>query len=253
MCYTAVILKEKTNSKTITLRAKSKEDIEEMMPRIKSFLYPDEDASGCRYLIWTHEVEAYSPGVKIPEYQVTVYKPEEKKVVEGFEDWEDDEAPCDDGCWYEEIIEAESLEEAREKMMAKDCPYQNVGYDECLVYINEVSVSMLLEEAKHSLVSRVENAYIDAKRHEMTVREYHQIHRDMEQSEKLQYEALKYMRSVFAVASCLDRAKFDLKKMSAKKYIDLLTQLPLLNDDRDAWNRMFEEAKRKYGKDEKED
>ena len=27
----------------------------------------------------------------------------------------------------------------------------------------------------------------------------------------------------------------------------------LLNDDRDAWNRMFEEAKRKYGKDEKED
>lgn len=51
MFYRAVIVKEKTNSKTITLRAKSKEDIEEMMPRIKSFLYPDEDASGCRYLI----------------------------------------------------------------------------------------------------------------------------------------------------------------------------------------------------------
>lgn len=43
MFYRAVIVKEKTNSKTITLRAKSKEDIEEMMPRIKSFLYPDED------------------------------------------------------------------------------------------------------------------------------------------------------------------------------------------------------------------
>ena len=135
MFYRAVIVKEKTNSKTITLRAKSKEDIEEMMPRIKSFLYPDEDASGYRYLIWTHEVEAYSPGVRIPEYQVTVYKPEEKKVVEGFEDWEDDEAPCDDGCWYEEIIEAESLEEAREKMSELLCnmdfgELRDVAWDE---------------------------------------------------------------------------------------------------------------------------
>ena len=253
MFYRAVIVKEKTNSKTITLRAKSKEDIEEMMPRIKSFLYPDEAASEYKYLIWTHEVEAYSPGVKVPEYQVTVYKPEEKKIVEGFEDWEDDELYYDDGCWYEEIIEADSLEEAREKVMSKDCPYQNVEYNECLVYINEVPVSMLLEEAKHSLLSRVENAYIDVKRPEMTVREYNQIHRDMEQNERLQYEALKYMRSVFVVATCLGKAKFDLEKMSAKEYIDLLTQLPLLNDDRDAWNSMFEDAKRKYGKEEKED
>ena len=37
MFYRAVIVKEKTNSKTITLRAKSKEDIEEMMPRIRAF------------------------------------------------------------------------------------------------------------------------------------------------------------------------------------------------------------------------
>ena len=51
MFYRAVIVKEKTNSRTITLRAKSKEDVEKMMPRIKSFLYPDEDASGYRYLI----------------------------------------------------------------------------------------------------------------------------------------------------------------------------------------------------------
>lgn len=253
MFYRTVIVKERTNSRTITLRAKSKEDVEEMMPRIKSFLYPDEDSSEYRYLIWTHEVEAYSPGVKVPEYQVTVYNPEVKKPVEGFEDWEDDDIFCDDGCWYEEIIEADSLEEAREKVMSKECPYQNVGYDECFVYINEVPVSMLLEEAKHSLLSRVENAYIDVKRPEMTVREYNQIHRDMEQNERLQYEALKYMRSVFVVATCLDKAKFDLEKTSAKEYIDLLTQLPLLNDDRDAWNNMFEDAKRKYGKEETED
>jgi hypothetical protein len=79
MFYRAVIVKERTNSRSITLRAKSKEGVEEMMPRIKSFLYPEEDSSEYRYLIWTHEVEVYSPGVTVPEYQVTVYKPEEKK------------------------------------------------------------------------------------------------------------------------------------------------------------------------------
>ena len=112
MFYRAVIVKEKTNSKTITLRAKSKEDIEEMMPRIKSFLYPDEDASGCRYLIWTHEVEAYSPGVKIPEYQVTVYKPEEKKVVEHLKKTSKDRTiiPLDD-----EILIAVNLIEKLQK------------------------------------------------------------------------------------------------------------------------------------------
>ena len=84
----------------------------------------------------------------------------------------------------------------------------------------------------------------------MVAREYRKLHIDMEKSERLQYEALKYMRSVFSVASSLDEEDFDLEKMSAKEYIALLTQLPLLNDDRTAWSKMFEEAKRKYGKEE---
>lgn len=247
MFYKAVIVKEEKNARTITLNAKSKEAVEEMIPRIKSFLYPDEDASEYKHWICIHEVEAYGPGVKVPEYQVTVFKPQEQTIKDGFEELDDD-LSIEYGCWYEEIIEEDTIEEARKTLLSKECPYKDVGYDECHVYINEVPVSMLLEEAKKSLLGRVENAYIDAKLPEMTVREYHQIHKDMEQSERMQYEAIEYMRSVFVTAQCLGRENIDLEKMSAKEYIEFVTHLPLLKDDREAWNRSFDEVKRKYGK-----
>ena len=252
MFYRAAIVKEDKNARSITLRKMTKEKVEEMIPRIKSFLYPDEDASGYRHWIWEHEVDAYGPGIKIPEFTVNVYRPQERKVIEGFEEWEDIEENWDvmedGGGWFEEIVEADSLEEAREKVLSKDCPYKSVGYDECLVYINEVSVSTLLEEAKRSLINRVENAYIDAKLPELTVREYSQIHRDMEKSEKLQYEAIKYMRMVFSHSTVLDKSDIDLDKMSAQEYIDFITKAPLLAEDQDAWNKKLDEIKVKYGK-----
>ena len=154
----------------------------------------------------------------------------------------------DGGGWFEEIVEADSLEEAREKVLSKECPYKSVGYDECLVYINEVSVSTLLEEAKRSVINRIENAYIEAKLPELTVREYNQIHRDMEESEKLQYEAMKYIRMVFSHASVLERSNIDLDKMSAGDYIDFVTKAPLLADDQEEWNKKLDEIKTKYGK-----
>ena len=86
MFYRAVIVKEDKNTRSITLREVSKEKVEEMIPRIKSFLFPDEDASKYRHWIWEHQVDGYSPGIKIPEFTVNVYRPQEKKVVEGFED-----------------------------------------------------------------------------------------------------------------------------------------------------------------------
>ena len=251
MFYRAAIVKEDKNTRSITLREMTKEQVEEMIPRIKSFLYPDEDASGYRHWIWEHEVDAYGPGIKIPEYTVNVYRPsEKKKPVEGFEDFDDEDWDVmeDGGGWFEEIVEADSLEEAREKVLSKDCPYKSVGYDECLVYINEVPASTLLEEAKRSLINRVENAYIDAKLPELTVREYSQIHRDMEKSEKLQYEAIKYMRMVFSHSTVLDKTEIDLEKMSAQEYIDFITKAPLLTDDQDAWNKKLDGIKAKYGK-----
>ena len=252
MFYRAAIVKEDKNARSITLREMTKEKVEEMIPRIKSFLYPDEDASGYRHWIWEHEVDGYGPGIKIPEYTVNVYRPTERKVIEGFEEFEDIEENWDvmedGGGWFEEIVEADSLEEAREKVLSKDCPYKSAGYDECLVYINEVPVATLLEEAKRSLINRVENAYIDAKLPELTVREYSQIHRDMEKSEKLQYEAIKYMRMVFSHSTVLDKSDIDLDKMSAQEYIDFITKAPLLAEDQDAWNKKLDEIKVKYGK-----
>ena len=253
MFYRAAIIKKDRNARSVTFREMTKEQVEEMMPRIKSFLFPDEDANGYRHWIWEHQIDAYGPGILVPELTVNVYRPVEKKPIEGFEDFEDDDWDVmeDGGGWYEEIIEADTLEAAREKLLSKECPYQTVGYDECHIYINEVPISKLLEEAKHSLISRVENAYIETRRPELTVREYMQIHRDMEQSEELQYRALKYMRAVFAHGSSMER-DLDLTKMTAAEYIATVQELPTI-DDHSEWERRYNELKAKYGKEEDED
>ena len=252
MFYRAAIVKENKNTRSITLRETTKEKVEEMIPRIKSFLFPDEDASKYRHWIWEHEVDAYGPGIKIPEFTVNVYRPQERKVIEGFEEWEDIEENWDvmedDSGWYEEIVEANSVEEAREKLLSKECLYEGVGYDECHIYINEAPIATLLEEAKQSLINRVESAYIDVKLPELTVREYSQLHKDVEKSGKLQYEAIKYMRMVLSHSTVLRKNGIDFEKMSAQEYIDFITKAPLLTEDREAWNKKLDEIKAKYGK-----
>ena len=70
----------------------------------------------------------------------------------------------------------------------------------------------------------------------------------MEKSEKLQYEAIKYMRMVFSHSTVLDKTEIDLEKMSAQEYIDFITKAPLLTDDQDAWNKKLDGIKAKYGK-----
>ena len=85
----------------------------------------------------------------------------------------------------------------------------------------------------------------------MSVREWHQIHRDMEKSEELQYRALKYMRAVFAHATSMDR-DIDLTKMSAAEYIETLKRLPTIEDQAE-WERQYNELKTKYGKEENAD
>ena len=247
MFYRIVIVKENLCARSMTLKAKSKEEVEKRISEIKAFLYPNEDTSGYVHIIKTNEVEAYAPGTKVPEYQITVYKPEESEEID-INDPEYFDLILEDSEWYEDIIEADSAEEAREKFLSKECLYSNVGYDKCCIYINEVPVSMLLEEVKRSISNYIEHIYINKKHSEMTVREFNNLHRNIWKNEKMQYEAHKYMRSALSIADCLNRGDFDLEKMSAKEYIELLTQLPLLNEDRDAWNKMFEEAKRTYGK-----
>jgi hypothetical protein len=248
MFYRAAIIKNDRNVRSVTLREMTKEQVEEMLPRIKGFLFPDEDSNGYRHWISEREIDAYGPGVKVPEYTVNVYRPAEKKAVEGFEDFEDEEWDVmeDGGGWYEELIEADSLDEARKKLLSKECPYKSVGYDECQIYINEVPVSTLLEEVKHSLIRRAEDAYIETRRPELTVREYIQIHRSIEQSEDLQYRALKYMRSVFVHGSSMKR-DLNLTEMSAAEYIEAMTKLPTI-EDRSEWEALYNELKAKYGK-----
>jgi hypothetical protein len=254
MFYRVAIIKNDRNARSVTLREMTKEQVEEMLPRIKSFLFPDEDASGYRHWIWENKIDSYGPGIKVPEFTVNVYRPVEKKKVEGFEDFEDDDWDVmeDGGGWYEEIIEADSLEAAREKLLSKDCPYKTVGYDECHVYINEVPISKLLEEAKHSLISRVQNAYLETVNPDsMTVREYVQMHREMEKSEELQYRAFRYMRAAFAHTSSIGR-DLDLTKMSAAEYIEVLKVIPTI-DDQTEWERRYNELKAKYGKEKNAD
>ena len=254
MFYRAAIIKQDINARSVTFREMTKEQVEEMIPRIKSFLFPDEDASGYRHWIREHQVDGYGPGIKIPELTINVYRPVEKKPIEGFEDFEDDDWDVmeDGGGWYEEIIEADSLEAAREKVLSKECPYKNGGYEECSVYINEVSETMLKEEAINSVLQRIENYYIEAMKPDITVREWRDIHVEMENSDRLKYLAYRYMRSVFAHVSSLER-ETDLAKMSAKEFVDIITTLPPMIEDYEEWNKKFQDFKARYRKEEDAD
>ena len=85
----------------------------------------------------------------------------------------------------------------------------------------------------------------------MTVREYNQIHRDIEQSADLQYRALRYMRAVFAYESAMKR-NLDLAKMTAEEYIEALRELSAIEDTAE-WEMRYNELKTKYGKGEDKD
>ena len=63
----------------------------------------------------------------------------------------------------------------------------------------------------------------------------------------MKYLAYKYMRSVFAHVSSLER-EADLNKMSVQEFIDAVTSLPLIIDNYEEWNKKFEEVKAKYRK-----
>ena len=104
-----------------------------------------------------------------------------------------------------------------------------------------------MEEATHSVLQRIENYYIEALKPDITVREWRDLHIEMEKSERMKYLAYKYMRSVFAHVSSLER-EADLNKMSAQEFIDAVTSLPLIIDNYEEWNKKFEEVKAKYRK-----
>ena len=75
MLYRAVIIKNDRNARSVTFREMTKEQAEEMMPRIKSFLFPDEDAGGYRHWTREHQIDAYGPGILVPEVTINVYRP----------------------------------------------------------------------------------------------------------------------------------------------------------------------------------
>ena len=108
---------------------------------------------------------------------------------------------------------------------------------------------MLKEEAINSVLQRIENYYIEAMKPEITVREWRDIHVEMENSDRLKYLAYRYMRSVFAHVSLLER-ETDLAKMSAQEFVDIITTLPLRIEDYEEWNKKFQDFKAKYRKEE---
>lgn len=228
MFYRVIIIKEDANRKSITVNAKSKAEVENMIPRIKELLFPGKRPEEYRSVITEKEVEAYSPVTKVIEYQVTIYKLEEISEETDFEI--DDIMAAESLGWYEETIEAENEEEARRKLIDKGCPYPNTEFEECFVYVNEIPVSKLLEEVEASILQRIENEYISIVAKDMTIREFANIQKNPEKRERLRYDALKFMRTVFMISSAFNRKKVDLTKMSAQEYIDYLTTLAQIED-----------------------
>ena len=132
--------------------------------------------------------------------------------------------------WYEETIEAENEEDARRKVIDKGCPYPDTEFEECFVYVNEIPVAKLLEEVEASILQRIENESISIVTKDMTIREFANIQKNPEKRERLRYDALKFMRTVFMISSVFNRRKVDLTKMSAQEYIDYLTTLAQIED-----------------------
>lgn len=248
MFYRVIIVKEAINSKSIIVRAKSKDEVEKMIPRVKDMLFPEEDAMQLRSVITTREVEAYSPGIMVVEYQVTIYKPE---LYEDETNFEIEDIMADASSWYEETIEAESKEEAKARVMAKGCPYPNVGFEECSIYINEITVSKLIEEMEKSIFQRIENEYIRVVINDMTVREFSDIQRNPDKKNRFRYDALKFTRTAFAVCSVLGRRKIDLAKMSAQEYIDFITTVSQIEDSV-TFEEAFKSIEEKYKKENKD-
>ena len=228
MFYRVIIVKEDANRKSITVNAKSKAEVENMIPRIKELLFPREKPEQYRSVITEKEVEAYSPVTKVIEYQVTIYKLEEISEETDFEI--EDIMAAESLGWYEETIEAENEEEAKRKVIDKGCPYPDTEFEECFVYVNEISVGKLLEEVEASILQRIENEYISIVAKDMTVREFANIQRNPEKRERLRYDALKFMRTAFMVGSAFSRRKIDLTKMSAQEYIDSITSISQIDD-----------------------
>ena len=224
MFYRVTIVKEKTNSKSIKMRAKSKSEVEKMIPQIKELLFPDEDTSALISAVSTGEVEAYSPRTKVPEYTITIIKPK------GVDEERNFESPEDSFGWFEETLEAESKEEAKSKVLAKGCPYPDTDFDECNIYINEISITKLLEETEKSVLKRAENEYIRRFMKNMTVREYANIQKSTEKKERLRYEALKYILMTLTVSSAFDKSKIDLTRMTAQEYVDYIITISEIED-----------------------
>ena len=240
MFYKIVVEKKESDVKSMVLRATSEKEIELMIPSIKDFLYPGEDTTKYNYFIGRREIEPYTPGVKLLEFQITVYR--QKNVIEDNQEG----LLFDDFYWYDDIIEAESEEEAKNKVYATDCRIPNVNFEECNIYINEVPVSMLVEEATNSLFQRIENGYIGIKYKDITIREWRELQTDPYKNAKLKYDALKYMRAVFAIATHLSTEKIDVEKMSAKEYIELVNNLALLIDNKEEFDKLLNEARIKW-------
>ena len=228
MFYRVIIIKEDANRKSITVNAKSKAEVENMIPRIRELLFPGERPDEYRSVITEKEVEAYSPVTKVIEYQVTIYKLEEISEETDFEI--EDIMAAESLGWYEETIEAENEEDARRKVIDKGCPYPDTEFEECFVYVNEIPVAKLLEEVEASILQRIENEYISIVAKDMTIWEFAIIQKNPEKRERLRYDALKFMRTAFMISSAFKKRKIDLTKMSAQEYIDYLTTLAQIED-----------------------
>lgn len=180
MYYRIAAFKKDDNQREVTIRANSREEVKAQMERIKAFLFPGEDTTNYFYQMAEFR-ELVNNTIHMSFFRVFVCRPVKPDKEEDL---------MEESAWYENVIEAKSIDEARAKAkepgMLLDSPEQFADYE---LFVEEVGVETLIAECEDRIRRRIKDEYLYVD--DRTVREYCDLSKQMEKDRGMYYEALK--------------------------------------------------------------
>jgi len=185
MYYRVAALKKDDNAKEFILQANSLEEVEAQIEKIKAFLYPGEDSKEYRW-VTTRFTQLVNNVINMPFYRITVYRPVPHAVIEK----EFEEACFDDFSWLENIVTADSLEEARKKALENGVLFDHdLKPEDYTLFVEEVSVDTLIEEEENRIKNQIKKNLLYSENR--TIREIRELEKNEAETKEFYYSALK--------------------------------------------------------------
>lgn len=226
MYYRIAALKKDDNQREVTIRANSREAVKEQMERIKTFLFPGEDTTNYIYQM-TEFQELVNNTIHMSFFRVFVCRPVKPDKGEDL---------MEDSAWYENVIEAESIDEA--KVKAKEpgillgSPEQFADYE---LFVEEVGVETLIDECEDRIRSYIKDDYLY--KDDRTVREYRDISRQMEKNRAMYYKALKDYLKKQSILRFLKREAGKCDTITAREFFEKFEALCIAESE-EKFNRI---------------